>query len=128
MKGFWICSREPREQETAVEIQAFKIEKPDDINFLLGQTHFIKSVENNHEAFFTAVPGIKLGLAFCEASGKCLIRWSGTDPAMTGLFRHKKRPSLVRRETGRRRAVFLHRCPNLLDAGAAALGQFQFLQ
>jgi adenosine/AMP kinase len=64
-----------------------KIEKPDDTNFILGQTHFIKSVEDIHEALVGAVPGIKFGLAFCEASGKCLVRWSGTDPAMTELAR-----------------------------------------
>ena len=62
-----------------------KIEKPDDINFILGQTRFIKSVEDLHEALVGAVPGIKFGLAFCEASGKCLVRWSGTDPAMVEL-------------------------------------------
>jgi adenosine/AMP kinase len=62
-----------------------KIEKPDDTNFILGQTHFIKSVEDIHEALVTAVSGIKFGLAFCEASGKCLVRWSGTDAAMTEL-------------------------------------------
>ena len=64
-----------------------KIEKPDDTNFILGQTHFIKSVEDIHEALVAAVPGIKFGLAFCEASGKCLVRWSGTDPALTELAR-----------------------------------------
>lgn len=64
-----------------------KIEKPDDTNFILGQTHFIKSVEDIHEALVGAVPGIKFGLAFCEASGKCLVRWSGTDLAMTELAR-----------------------------------------
>jgi len=47
MKEFWIGSREPREQETAGELKTFKIEKPDDTNFILGQTHFIKSVEDN---------------------------------------------------------------------------------
>ncbi len=47
MKEFWIGSREPREQETAVELKTSKIEKPDDTNFILGQTHFIKSVEDN---------------------------------------------------------------------------------
>src|SRR5262249_53089749 len=50
-----------------------------------GQTHFVKSVEAIHEALVAAVPSIKFGLAFCEASGKCLVRWSGTDPAMTEL-------------------------------------------
>jgi uncharacterized protein len=62
-----------------------KIEKPEDTNFILGQTHFIMSVEDIHEALVTAVPGIKFGLAFCEASGKCLVRWSGTDAEMIEL-------------------------------------------
>jgi hypothetical protein len=61
------------------------ITKPDPANFVLGQTHFIKSVEDIHEALVTAVPGIKFGLAFCEASGNCLVRWSGTDEAMIAL-------------------------------------------
>ncbi len=63
------------------------IQKPEAVNFVLGQTHFIKSVEDIHEALVTAVPGIKFGLAFCEASGKCLVRWSGTDAAMIELAR-----------------------------------------
>jgi hypothetical protein len=63
------------------------IDKPEPLNFILGQTHFIKSVEDIHEALVTAVPGIKFGLAFCEASGKCLVRWSGTDPALIELAR-----------------------------------------
>jgi adenosine/AMP kinase len=61
------------------------IEKPAAVNFILGQTHFIKSVEDIHEALVGAVPGIKFGVAFCEASGKCLVRWSGTEPAMIAL-------------------------------------------
>jgi len=64
---------------------AVKIEKPEGINFILGQSHFIKTVEDVHEALVGSVPGIKFGLAFCEASGKCLIRWSGNDPAMIEL-------------------------------------------
>jgi adenosine/AMP kinase len=64
-----------------------EIEKPEEINFILGQSHFIKSVEDIHEALVNSVPGIKFGLAFCEASGKCLIRWSGTDEAMIELAR-----------------------------------------
>jgi adenosine/AMP kinase len=62
-----------------------QIEKPEPVNFILGQTHFIKSVEDIHEALVNAVPGIKFGLAFCESSGKCLVRWTGTDPAMIEL-------------------------------------------
>jgi len=61
---------------------AVRIDKPEPINFILGQTHFIKSVEDIHEALVNAVPGIRFGLAFCEASGDRLIRWSGTDHAM----------------------------------------------
>jgi adenosine/AMP kinase len=68
-----------------MQLKTVKIEKPDDTNFILGQTHFIKSVEDIHEALVGAVPGIKFGLAFCEASGKCLVRWSGTDTVMTEL-------------------------------------------
>ena len=64
-----------------------KIEKPEAVNFILGQTHFIKSVEDIHEALVNAVPGIKFGLAFCESSGACLVRWTGTDEAMVALAR-----------------------------------------
>lgn len=68
-----------------MQLVTVNIEKPDDTNFILGQTHFIKTIEDIHEALVTAVPGIKFGLAFCEASGKCLVRWSGTDSAMIEL-------------------------------------------
>jgi adenosine/AMP kinase len=68
-----------------MEIQVVAIEKPESVNFILGQSHFIKTVEDLHEALVTAVPGIQFGLAFCEASGKCLVRWSGTDEAMIEL-------------------------------------------
>jgi adenosine/AMP kinase len=56
-----------------------RIEKPETMNFILGQSHFIKTVEDVHEALVGAAPGIKFGVAFCEASGPCLVRWSGTD-------------------------------------------------
>ncbi len=62
-----------------------KINKPEEINFVLAQSHFIKTVEDVHETLVSAVPGIKFGLAFCEASGKCLVRWTGTDQAMIDL-------------------------------------------
>ncbi|MEN6459319.1 MAG: adenosine-specific kinase [Thermoguttaceae bacterium] len=68
-----------------MQLVTVKIDKPEDTNFILGQTHFIKSVEDLHEALVGTVPGIKFGVAFCEASGKCLVRWSGTDPAMITL-------------------------------------------
>ena len=68
-----------------MKLTTVRIEKPEEINFILGQSHFIKTVEDMHEALVTAVPGIKFGLAFCEASGPALIRWSGTDEAMLEL-------------------------------------------
>jgi uncharacterized protein len=70
-----------------MELTAVKIDKPEATNFILGQTHFIKSVEDLHEALVNAVPGIKFGLAFCEASGKCLVRRAGTDAGLTELAR-----------------------------------------
>ena len=68
-----------------MELVTVRIEKPEDLNFILGQSHFIKTVEDLHEALVTAVPGIKFGLAFCEASGHCLVRASGTDPELVEL-------------------------------------------
>jgi len=68
-----------------MDLVVIKIEKPEAINFIFGQSHFIKTVEDLHEALISAVPGIKFGLAFCESSGKCLVRWSGTDEAMIEL-------------------------------------------
>ena len=68
-----------------MEFKTVKIEKPEPVNFILGQSHFIKTVEDMHETLVTSVPGIKFGLAFCEASGDCLVRWTGTDEAMIEL-------------------------------------------
>ncbi|BAN25181.1 adenosine-specific kinase [Caballeronia insecticola] len=62
-----------------MELLAIAIDKPEDTNFILGQSHFIKTVEDLHEALVGTVPGIRFGLAFCEASGKRLVRTSGTD-------------------------------------------------
>ncbi len=71
--------------ENTMELKLVAIEKPDAINFILGQSHFIKTVEDLHEALVSAVPGIQFGLAFCEASGECLVRWSGNNAAMIEL-------------------------------------------
>jgi hypothetical protein len=68
-----------------VELQTVTIDNPDELNLILGQSHFIKSVEDIHEALVGTVPGIRFGLAFCEASGPALIRHSGTDEALTHL-------------------------------------------
>jgi adenosine/AMP kinase len=68
-----------------VQLTTVKIEKPEEINFILGQSHFIKTVEDIHEALVQSVPGIKFGLAFCESSGAMLVRWTGTDENMIEL-------------------------------------------
>jgi adenosine/AMP kinase len=68
-----------------MNLTTVKIEKPEETNFVLGQSHFIKTVEDIHEALVNAVPGIKFGLAFCEASGKCLVRWTGNDSELIEL-------------------------------------------
>ncbi len=68
-----------------MELFVVRIEKPDEVNFILGMSHFIKTVEDIHEALVTAVPGIRFGLAFCESSGPALIRLTGTDEAMIEL-------------------------------------------
>ncbi len=61
------------------------IKKPENLNFILGQSHFIKTVEDIHEMLVTTVPNIKFGLAFCEASGPCLVRWTGNDEDLIEL-------------------------------------------
>jgi len=68
-----------------MEITTVRIEKPEDVNLILGQSHFIKTVEDLYETLVGAVPGVQFGLAFCESSGACLVRWAGTDDAMTEL-------------------------------------------
>ena len=67
------------------KIKTVEIKKPEVINFIFGMSHFIKTVEDIHEALITAMPGIKFGLAFCEASGQRLVRTSGTDKPMIKL-------------------------------------------
>jgi adenosine/AMP kinase len=68
-----------------MELLTVRIEKPDDVNFVLGMSHFIKTVEDIHEALVTGVPGIRFGLAFCESSGPALVRCTGTDEDMVEL-------------------------------------------
>jgi adenosine/AMP kinase len=70
-----------------MDLKVVPITKPDDVNLILGQAHFIKTVEDLHEALVGSVPGIAFGLAFCESSGPALVRWSGTDEALTELAR-----------------------------------------
>jgi len=68
-----------------MELTTVKIENPDSLNFILGHSHFIKTVEDIYEAMVNAVPMPKFGLAFCEASDKCLIRHTGTDKELIAL-------------------------------------------
>jgi hypothetical protein len=72
-------------EDTAMELKIVKIEKPDNINFIMGQSHFIKTVEDLHEAIVQTNPGMKFGIGFCESSGPSLVRWSGNDEAMIEL-------------------------------------------
>ncbi len=71
-----------------LNLDVVEIEKPENINFILGQSHFIKTVEDIYETLVSAVPGIKFGVAFCEASGPKLIRWAGTDDGMIDLAKN----------------------------------------
>ena len=68
-----------------MELKVVPIQPADGVNLILGQSHFIKTVEDVHEALVGAVPGIQFGLAFCEASGPALVRWSGTDTELIDL-------------------------------------------
>jgi hypothetical protein len=68
-----------------MELKIVKIEKPADMNFILGQSHFIKTVEDLHEAIVQTVPGMKFGIGFCESSGPALVRYAGNDPKLIKL-------------------------------------------
>jgi adenosine/AMP kinase len=70
-----------------MELLVVKIDNPDQLNLILGQSHFIKTVEDIHEALTNSVPQVKFGVAFCEASEKRLVRWSGNDDELINLAR-----------------------------------------
>lgn len=74
-----------------MELKTVKIENPNSLNLILGHSHFIKSVEDIYEAMVNAVPMPKFGLAFCEASDKCLIRHTGTDEELIELAKKNGR-------------------------------------
>jgi adenosine/AMP kinase len=65
-----------------MELKVIAIEKPSDMNFILGQSHFIKTVEDIYEAIVSTNPSMKFGLAFCESSGPALVRYTGNDPKL----------------------------------------------
>ena len=68
-----------------MDIEVVPLEKPDEVNVVFGQSHFIRTVEDLFEAVATSAPGAKFGVAFCEASGKRLVRHAGTDPELEDL-------------------------------------------
>ena len=71
--------------KNGVDVELVAIEKPEDVNVIIGQAHFIKTVEDLNEAMVESMPGIRFGLAFSESSGPCLIRVEGNDPQMREL-------------------------------------------
>jgi len=68
-----------------MNLELVKLTFPEDANIILGQSHFIKTVEDIYEAMVNTVPGVKFGVAFCEASGKCLVRYDGNDDELKKL-------------------------------------------
>jgi hypothetical protein len=68
-----------------VEISTVRVDKPEDVNLILGQSHFIKTVEDLYEAMVGAAPSIRFGVAFCESSGPRLVRWTGNDDELVKL-------------------------------------------
>jgi len=68
-----------------MELKTVKIDKPADMNFILGQSHFIKTVEDLYEAIVQTVPNMKFGIGFCESSGPALVRFAGNDPKLIEL-------------------------------------------
>lgn len=68
-----------------MNLQSVRIDKPEATNLILGQSHFIKTVEDIHEAIVQTAPQMKFGLGFCESSGPALLRWSGNDLALIEL-------------------------------------------
>lgn len=69
----------------SIKLTSVKVEKPAEVNMILGQSHFVKTVEDVYEAIVQTNPGMKFGVAFCEASGPCLVRYIGNDPALITL-------------------------------------------
>jgi len=68
-----------------MDLHAVTVEKPEDMNFILGHSHFIKTVEDLHETLAESSPTLKFGIAFCEASGPRLVRRSGNDPELVDI-------------------------------------------
>lgn len=71
-----------------VELKSISIKKPDDVNVIIGQAHFIKTVEDIYETLVQTNPQLKFGLAFCESSGACLVRFEGNDAELSVMARN----------------------------------------
>jgi len=69
-------------REGFMELEVVKVNKPQDLNIIIGQSHFIKTVEDIYEAIISSVPNVKFGIAFCESSGECLVRVEGNDEGL----------------------------------------------
>ena len=80
--------KKPGQEEVLVELHVVPVDKPDDMNVIVGQAHFIKTVEDIHEALAGISPHLRFGMAFCEASGPCLVRQSGNDDRLIELASH----------------------------------------
>ena len=76
--------------DISIQLKAIQIENPESLNMILGQSHFVKTVEDIHEALVNGVPGVKFGLAFCESSGLALVRSTGTDDDAQGAGRAQR--------------------------------------
>jgi uncharacterized protein len=85
LEGFGSVRTDPGERLVRMELHVVAIDKPEDLNVVLGQSHFIKSVEDIHEALVGTSPHLRFGIAFCEASGKRLVRHSGNDDELEQL-------------------------------------------
>jgi adenosine/AMP kinase len=79
-----------------MELKLVKIEKPADMNFILGQSHFIKTVEDIYEAVVSTNSHMKFGLAFCESSGPALVRFAGNDEKLVGIAKKERNESFMR--------------------------------
>ena len=76
-----------------MQLTSVKVEFPESANVIIGQTHFIKTVEDVYEAIVGTVPQVKFGIAFCEASGPCLVRVDGNDDRLKKIAEEKTRGS-----------------------------------
>jgi adenosine/AMP kinase len=100
--------------ENGIELKLVPVRKPGEVNFILGQSHFIKTVEDLAEALTGSVPGAKFGIAFCEASADCLIRLEGNDDELRAMAQE----NATRIAAGHSFIIFLKDCfpLNVLNA------------